>query len=239
MIDAHHAYLLGFTPQILGVFWNGLAVLEVVQPAAQGALRARIDSMLELWVGVRGPDVVKQVHLVEALLRSAGRQPGEPPQSVRGYHQWAEDVRQQTYEVAREAFEAETDLHVKMELFRVRLAHDLGEQIGDLIHLYVLASLVKRLLGDEPGHAMLAAHAASLAEAQNMAMERLARVRTYAAGFDDIVRESERVLEALRAGPRIDESNHAETAGALGDIVKTLELERVEELFRSRPSSPG
>jgi hypothetical protein len=220
-LTAHQAYLLGFTPQVLGVFFDGLAVLEAVKP-----------SEVDAWVHARGSDVIAGVRLVETLLRQADREPGDPPASPRGYHHWVGDVRDKAYHAAREAFEAEEEIAAKTARFRVRLAHDLGEQLGEIVHLYVIASLVRGLLEEDPGAARLASHASALGAAQDAAAARLERVGGYAGAEEDIRAEAARVVAALRDGPRLDASSATEISA----MLPALELARIEDLFRSPPS---
>ncbi len=223
-LSAHHAYLLGFTPQVAGLFWSGLAVLET----------AGVGGNTE-WSQARAPEIARQTRLVEELLRLAGGEPKPMPRSMAAFQSWAEDVREQTYQMAKKAYDEEDELAAKTLRFRVRLAHDLGEQMGDLVHLYLLASLVQTLRVKSPWHPVLDGHAATLARARDQAIERVGRVAGYAGGFDDVAAEAERIAGLVREGPRADIA----TADELAAMVAALELARVEALFTSPPSSPG
>src|SRR5215831_11556995 len=108
-LKAHHAYLLGFTPQLLGIFFNGLLLLERVRRAAEGALAERTGAYLEDWIPSRSADVVANVHLVESLLGTVGRDAGEPPQTIEEFYAWSERVNKATYDAAKAAFEESAD----------------------------------------------------------------------------------------------------------------------------------
>src|SRR5258708_38504298 len=103
-LKAHHAYLLGFTPQLLGIFFNGLLLLERVRRSATGALAERVDGYLEEWIPSRSADVVSNVHLVESLLGAVGKNAGEPPQTIEAFYEWSKRVNKATYDAAKAAF---------------------------------------------------------------------------------------------------------------------------------------
>lgn len=221
MLNAHEAYLLGLTPGIVGAFYDGMAILEATKPAE-----------LEVWVGTRGKDLARQIHLVDELLRRLHLEPGDPPLTMLAYHEWAEETRDRAALATRVAYDNEEELGAKAALLRVRLALDVGEQLGELVHLHVVASLAQGILGEQPGATWLLGHARGLGRAQDAAIERLERVVGYAE--DDVRAEVERLLAVLRVGPRADAGgDHGAAARALGGLVAALDLPRVEALFRT------
>jgi hypothetical protein len=231
-LQAHQAYLLGFTPQLLGVFFNGLLVLERVRRTAQGQLANRVEWYLRDWVPSRGDDVVSNVHLVEGMLGAVGKTAGEPPQTIEAYYDWSERVNKATYQAAKAAFDVEADPVAKTARFRVRLAQDLGQQVGDIVHTVNLASLVQALLHDDPEHEFLRAQAGRLAESQRAIIAQLDKVLTYTAGYEDIQAEVRRLAAALRAGPDAGATeNHALVATKLQALLPALDLTAVEKLF--------
>lgn len=233
----HAAYLLGFTPQLLGIFFNGVLILERTRRAAEGRLADRIAWYLEDWVPSRGPDVVQNVHLCESLLRDVGRDIGEPPQSVEAFYEWSERVNRQTYQAAKESFDAAEEPNEKAARFRVRLAQDIGQQVGDIVHTANLAGLVHALLHEAPDHDALAQQAARFAEAQKQIVLQLEKVLTYTVGYDDIQDEVKRILgiarQTLDAGAITD---HATAAVKLGELPGQLDVARVEKLFMTTAS---
>jgi hypothetical protein len=241
MLTAHQAYLLGFTPQLMGVFFNGLAVLEGARRTATGELAEKIDSLLSGWVEKRGPEVVKNVHLVEALLAAQGKKAPAPPQSVKEFYSWGDAVRTASYEAAKEQFDGESDVLKKTELFRVRLAHDLGEQMGDISHTYILASLVALLLADGVDHELLKQQDEVLHRSQIAALERMRKVLTYTAGYGDIQDEVKRVVGVLQGATTASaQAEAASRPATLAAVIPALDLARMERVFNPpRPSSPG
>jgi len=230
----HAAYLLGFTPQLLGIFFNGLLILERTKRVAEGTLADRITWYLEDWVPSRGPDVVQNVHLCEALLAEVGRETGEPPQSIDAFYEWSERVNRATYAAAKETFEAAIDPTEKAQLFRVRLAQDLGQQLGDVLHTTNLASLVQALLHEAPGHEALTEQAVRFGEAQKQIIKQLEKVLTYTVGYDDIQAEVNRLLAIVRTAPdAAAAADHALVAVQLGELPGTIDVGRVEKLFMS------
>jgi hypothetical protein len=231
-LSAHHAYLLGFTPQLLGVFFNGLLVLERARRTAEGGLAEHIDGYLKDWVPSRGGDVVSNVHLVEALLGTAGKDVGEPPQTIEAFYAWSDRVNKATYQAAKETFDGETDTAKKTELFRVRLAQDLGQQMGDVVHTANIGSLVQALLQEAPDHELLAAQATRLGDAQRSIVGQLEKVLSYTEGYPDIQAEVKRVIAVLRAAPDAGAKEyHALVAVGLQETVQKLDLTAVEKLF--------
>jgi hypothetical protein len=228
----HAAYLLGFTPQLLGIFFNGVLILERTRGVAEGRLADRITWYLEDWVPSRGPDVVQNVHLCESLLRDVGRDIGEPPQSVEAFYEWSERVNRNTYQAAKESFDAATDPNEKAALFRVRLAQDIGQQVGDVVHTANLAGLVHALLHEAPAHEALAQQATRFGQAQEQIILQLEKVLTYTVGYDDIQAEVKRILaivkKAALAGASAD---HATAAVKLGELPGELDVARIEKLF--------
>jgi hypothetical protein len=234
-LQAHAAYLLGFTPQILGIFFNGLLILDRARRGADGVLATRIDEHLETWVPSRGPEVVQNVHICEALLAQVGRSPGEPPQTIEAFYAWSENVNRETYQSAKASFDAAADPDEKTGLFRVRLAQDLGQQIGDVVHTMNLAGLVQALLSEGPGHAALSEQAVRFAQAQRQIVAALEKVLTYTVGYDDIQAEVQRVLGVLRQAPDCGATaDHARVADALTEVPGALDVARVEKLFMDR-----
>jgi hypothetical protein len=230
----HAAYLLGFTPQLLGIFFNGVLILERTRSAAQGRLADRITWYLEDWVPSRGPDVVQNVHLCESLLREAGREIGEPPQSVEAFYEWSERVNRETYQVAKASFDAAASAHEKEALFRVRLAQDVGQQVGDVVHTANLAGLVQALLHEAPDHEALTQQAIHFGEAQKQIVLQLEKVLTYTLGYDDIQDEVRRILAIVRRAPDAGTiTDHATAAVKLGELPGELDVARVEKLFMS------
>ncbi len=232
----HAAYVLGFTPQILGIFFNGLVVLDRARRDAEGPLAERLQGYLQDWVPSRGPEVVQNVHLCEGLLAQVGQNVGEPPQSVEAFYEWSEKVNKATYQAAKETFDAAVDPDEKARLFRVRLAQDLGQQMGDIVHTANLAGLVQALLHDSPAHPALAEQAARFGQAQRQIIAQLEKVLTYTVGYDDIQAEVTRVLGILRQVPDAGATeNHALVATKLAELPGSLGLERVERLFMDAP----
>lgn len=232
MLSAHHAYLLGFIPQALGIFFNGLLVLERVSRLAEGELVERVQAELRDWIPSRSGDVVHNVHLVEAMLATAGKEAGEPPQTIEEFHTWAERVNRATYQAAKETFEGEIDDAKKSQQFRVRLAQDLGQQIGEIVQLTGLGSLVQTLLATSPDNPLLRTQATRLGEAQTGIRDQLDNMLNYTAGHADIQAEVRRVLALLTTAPNAgSSSDHATTAARLGDLAGQLDLPALEQLF--------
>jgi hypothetical protein len=228
----HAAYLLGFTPQLLGIFFNGVLILERARRDAQGRLADRISWYLEDWVPSRGPDVVQNVHLCESLLREVGREIGEPPQSVEAFYEWSEKVNRETYQAAKETFDAALEPDEKAALFRVRLAQDIGQQVGDVVHTANLAGLVQALLHEAPDHEALNQQATRFGEAQKQIVVQLDKVLTYTLGYDDIQEEVKRILAVVREAPDAGTTtDHATAAVKLGELPGQLDVARVEKLF--------
>jgi hypothetical protein len=230
-LKPHHAYLLGFTPQLLGIFFNGLLLLERVRRSAAGALAERVDGYLEDWIPSRSGDVVSNVHLVESMLSTVGKSPGEPPQTIEQFYEWSQRVNKATYDAAKTAFDESADPDPAAR-FRVRLAQDLGQQMGDIVQLANLGALVQELLEVGPDDALLAGQASRFGEAQRSIAQQLENVLNYTAGHDDIQAQVRRVLALLAAAPAAGSSEgHALAALGLAALASQLDLAAVEKLF--------
>jgi len=224
-LKAHHAYLLGFTPQLLGIFFNGLLLLERVKRAAAGALGERAGAYLDGWIPSRSGDVVSNVHLCESLLGTVGRDAGAPPQTIEEFYAWSERVNKQTYEAAKAAFEQGGD-------FRVRLAQDLGQQVGDVVQLANLGLLVQELLEVAPSDELLGAQARKLGEAQRGILAQLENTLGYTAGHDDIQAEVRRLVGLVKAAPDAGATaGHEGVAEGLAALAQKLDVGAVEKLF--------
>jgi hypothetical protein len=230
-LKAHHAYLLGFTPQLLGIFFNGLLLLERVRRAADGALAERVDGYLGDWIPSRSSDVVSNVHLVESMLSAVGKNAGAPPQTIEEFYEWSQRVNKATYDAAKAAFENAIELDAAAR-FRVRLGQDLGQQMGDIVQLANLGALVQELLEVGPDDPLLNQQSGRFGEAQRSITQQLENVLNYTAGHDDIQAQVRRVLALLTAAPDAGaKEGHVVAALGLAALAGQLDLAAVEKLF--------
>lgn len=152
MISPHDAFLLGYTPMLVGIYFNGVELLATAGHGATGALAKRVAERAAAF-SARKPGIIDNVRLVEQLLPRAGVAVPPPPRLPAEFHPWSQDLFQQAHHALAGAQDAQP-----------AAAHLLGFVLGDAMLTLNVAVLVHDLLDADPEHAWLQAQAAALAD---------------------------------------------------------------------------
>src|SRR5579885_2309872 len=90
-ISSRDALLLGYVPHVVGIYFNGMAM---VREAAEGAGPALAEQVREHHAVLEGDrvGVAANVRLCEGLLEAAGLQAPPRPRDLEGYCHWAESL---------------------------------------------------------------------------------------------------------------------------------------------------
>ncbi len=234
------AYILGYYPQLIGIYFNSMLIFEKARPLAAADLEARIESLMAQSPS-KATETVAYVRLVETALQSLGFTKISPPHLPEEYFLWAEQImlKLQNLLTHYPHFSQEQQLLLDAK----KWVYSFAMMLGDITHTLQLLALVHYLLGAGGTYSFLENQHTQLEASVPGMFHRLHLLQSqtiFVQGFSLEVRQSvhQGVEQLAAAFERTRDKEHDVQAAILQKELSSLVGIALERHF-TIPGEPG
>jgi hypothetical protein len=219
MVGAHDAFILGYTPPLIGIYFNGVELLTAADKGANPELARRIEERIQAFES-RQASVMGNVRLVQTLLAKHGLKVESPPRVPEEFHSWCKQIFAQVH----------TALSGPEQIEGAAL-HLFGFIFGDASLTLNLGAFVHLFLDASPEHAFLLEQAQALSLSQEKVEKQLTQALSLPALAKSTQEAAQPAPAILAAAPRIGGGGeHAarvnqllESLNQLGEVITAVE----------------
>jgi hypothetical protein len=159
------AFGAGFAPQVAGLYFNGLILLDEMGRGAEGRLATLVGEERERVVGRREAALARMEETDDRLAR-LGARPVSRPDGAGEYTTWTEAI----FDTVRDVMASDSPEAV---------AHLLGWVLGEAIATLDVVAILSRLREIEPEHLWMRLQGDSLERERQTAERRLSRLAAH------------------------------------------------------------